>query len=76
VKNFGVSLIVSQQATQIMDQRNEIERAYLLLKEQVEPQIQKICVDERSAQSFRQLMFKIETHMFAIREYKKMVANK
>ena len=75
-RNFGETLVISQQATQILDQRNELERAYLLLKENVEPHIQKICLDEHSAQSFRNLMFKIETHMFAIREYKKMVASK
>ena len=75
-RNFGETLVISQQATQILDQRNELERAYLLLKENVEPHIQKICLDEHSAQSFRNLMLKIETHMFAIREYKKMVASK
>lgn len=42
----------------------------------MEPQISKICVDERSAANFKKLMFKIETHMFALREYKKMVAEK
>lgn len=66
-------LVVSQQAIMSLDSKNDIDEAYLFLKHNVEPKIKQICLDEGAIKNFQRLLFRMETHMFATREYKKLV---
>ena len=42
------TLVISQQAVMALDVKNDIEEAYIYLKEYVEPKIYKICIDQSS----------------------------
>ena len=42
------TLVISQQAVMALDVKNDIEEAYIYLKEYVEPKINKICIDQSS----------------------------
>ena len=71
--DLATCLVGSQQATMALDNENDIEQAYMILKYNIEPKIKQVCLDDTAIKNFQKLLFKMETHMFAAREYKKLV---
>ena len=80
---FGTVLVHSQQAVKILDEYGLVETAYLILKHHVGPSVQRVSLaapgDSKSPESmsdFDRLLFKMECHIFAQRQHRKLIEDK
>lgn len=51
---------------------DNFETAYVILRKEVAPKVQQVCLKEEHLRDFNRILFKIETHVFALRTFKMM----